>query len=116
MPIYDANNNVITLRVQQAVSRPDVVEVKNRTLDGKYHIQTIGEGATMVEVVAHFTTSEKVIFDTIKKTGASIKVTFEGNYYIGLIDGELQWQRIPNWDDPIFIAQFTILVNEEGVL
>ena len=45
--IYDKDDVLITNLVDTALSYPDIIEVKNRTLDGKWHIQTIGAGATI---------------------------------------------------------------------
>lgn len=116
MPIYDVNNNVVSPAVGSAVSRPNVIEILNRTLNGKYHLQMIGEGATMLDVVAHFTMAEKLVFDTIKKTGSTIRVTFDGRYYVGVVGEEPSYERIANTWDPMFTITFTLYVEEEGVV
>ena len=114
--IYDVNNTIVTKAVQSALSHPDVLEIKNRTLDGKWHIQTIGSGGTILDVTAHFTMAEKLVFDTIKKNTATIKVVFDGRYYNGIIDGDLSYERIPSADKPMFTSSFTLLVQSEGVV
>lgn len=116
MPIYDSNNEVLTEIVSSATSKPDVIEIVNRDFDGGYHVQTIGESGTKLDVVAYFTKSKKLLVDAIKRTSSNIKVTFDGRYYIGVIEGELSWSRIANQDDPYFGLQFTLLVETEGVL
>jgi len=115
-PIYDENSNVISPAVQQALARPDVIEIKNRTLDGKYHLQTIGTGGTIVEVVAHFTKAEKLLFDAVKRNSGLLTVNFDGSYYIGFVDGEPSYERLPNADEAMFTISFTLLVESEGVL
>ena len=115
MAIYDENDTIVTNRVQSALSRPDVIEIKNRTLDGGFHIQNIGSGATVLDVVAHFTMDEKLVFDTVKKTGAIIKVIFDGRYYTGMISGEPSYNRIASYAGPIFTISFLLLVKTEGV-
>ena len=112
--IYDKNNNVITNLVDTALSHPDIVEVKNRTLDGQWHIQTIGTGATIVNVQAHLKLSEKNTLDSIKRNTDFIKVIFDGKYYIGLIDGKIDYDRRKFTDYPMFSTSFTLLVTEEG--
>jgi len=116
MPIYDKNDNVLTPAVASALSRPDVIEIKNRTLDGKYHVQSIGEAGTLLDVTAHLTMAEKLVFDGIKRTMDLIKVVFDGRYYLGLIDGELSYERLINTWDPMFTVNFTLMVDEEGVV
>jgi len=116
MPIYNKNNELITEVVSSATSKPDVIEIVNRTLDGSYHIQTIGTAGIKVDVIAYFTSNGKQILDGIKKVSDKIKVVFDGQYYIGLIDGELTWNRIPNQSDTWFGTQFTLLVESEGVV
>jgi len=116
MPIYDKNNNVLTPAVGSAVSRPDVIEIKNRLLDGSYHVQAIGDAGTLLDVVAHLTKAEKLVFDNIKRIMDPIRVTFDGRYYVGVIDGELSYERLINTWDPMFTVTFTLLVDEEGVV
>jgi len=116
MPIYDKNDNVLTPAVASALSRPDVIEIKNRLLDGSYHVQSIGTAGTLLDVTAHFTMAEKLAFDIIKRNMSSIRVTFDGRYYTGVIDGELSWERLINTWDPMFTASFALMVDEEGVV
>ena len=116
MPIYDANNSLITKRAQSALSRPDVIEIESRTLDGQRHIQTIGIGGTVLDVIAHFTMAQKLVFDTVKRTTSTIKVVFDGRYYTGIISGEISYNRTPSPSGAIFTATFLILVQTEGVV
>ena len=112
--IYDKNDNLITRLVDNAHSYPDVVEVKNRTLDGQWHIQTIGNGATLLRVEAHLKLNEKSILDTIKRNTDSLKVIFDGKYYVGIIDGKVDYERRKFVEHPMFDASFTLLVQGEG--
>lgn len=114
MPIYNDSDVVITNGVESAVSRPDTIEIKNRTLDGLYHIQTIGTGGTLLDVTAHFTMAEKVLFDAIKRESESLKVEFDGFYYVGLIDGAPSYSRIRSAEAPMFTITFVLAVLEEG--
>lgn len=114
MPIYNAANSVLTERVQNAFSRPDTIEFKSRTLNGKYHVQTIGTAGVMADVIAHFTMAQKLVFDNIKKTAATIKVVFDNRYYVGIIDGPITWNRAGSSGPPLFVASFVLLVDTEG--
>jgi hypothetical protein len=116
MAIYDKNNVLITEVVSSATANPDVIEITNRLLDGSYHVQTIGTYGTKVDVVAYFTVAQKLVLDGIKRTSDLIKVVFDGKYYIGLIEGELKWNRYPNDSELWFGTQFILLVESEGVV
>lgn len=116
MAIYkNSTNELITEVVSSATSFPDVIQITNRTLDGAYHVQSIGEAGTKVDVVAYFQAAGRALLDTAKRECDEIKVIFDGFYYIGLIDGELKWSRLPNQGDLWYAAQFTLLATSEGV-
>lgn len=116
MPIYDKNDVLLTEIVSSATAKPDVIEIVNRTLDGSYHIQTIGSNGTKVDVIAYMDHANKLLLDAIKSTGNTIKVVFDGRYYVGLIEGELTWNRLANQDAPMFGTQFNLLVTSQGVI
>ena len=112
--LYDKNDVLITRLVDNAVASPDVIEIKNRTLDGQWHIQSIGTAATVLSVKVHLKLAEKGILDTIKRNSDTLKVIFDGKYYIGLIDGKVDYERRKFTEYPMFGASFTVLVREEG--
>lgn len=112
--IYDKNDILITNLVDTALSYPDIIEVKNRTLDGKWHIQTIGEGATVLSVSCNLSLDEKNIMDSIHRTKDLFKVIFDGKYYIGTLDGKPEYERLKFADRPMFGTSFSMLVREEG--
>lgn len=106
----------LTPNIRTAMSRPDVVEVKNRTLDGQWHVQTIGDGATVLDVETTFTMEQKIIFDDLKKKMVPIKIIFDGFYYEGVVEGVPGYQRTKYTTGPMFSVSFVLLVNNEGVV
>lgn len=112
--IYDKNDVLITRLIDSAIATPDVIEVRNRTLDGQWHIQSIGTSATTLSVKAHLKLNEKDQLDAIKRLSDTLKVIFDGRYYIGLIDGKVDYARRKFTEYPMFDATFTVLVREEG--
>lgn len=112
--IYNKNNTLITNLVDTALSYPDVIEIKNRTLDGQWHIQTIGEGATVLSVTAHLKLGEKNIMDNLHRTKDLFKVIFDGRYYTGILDGKPDYERLKFADYPMFRCTFEMLVQKEG--
>ncbi len=115
MPIYDSGDVLVTPLVQSAVSRPDVIEVEHRKLGGEWHIQGIGEAGTVVDVIAHFRKTEKQMFDNIKRNSAVVKVVFDGEFFRGVISGEINYTRTYSRGVAIFSAEFKLLVQSEGV-
>ena len=112
--LYDKNDVLITRLVDSAVASPDVIEIKNRTLDGQWHVQSIGTAATVLTVKAHLKLQEKEVLDNIKRNSDLLKVIFDGKYYVGLIDGKVDYDRRKFAEYPMFGANFTVLVREEG--
>ena len=112
--IYDKNDVLITKLVDSAVASPDVIEVKNRTLGGQWHIQTIGTAAKILNVKVTLTKDEKDLFDSIKSVSGQVKVVFDGKYYVGLIDGKPDYDRRKFPDGAMFVTSFTVLVREGG--
>ena len=112
--IYDKNDVLITKLVDSAVASPDVIEVKNRTLGGAWHIQTIGTAAWILNVKANLKLNEKDWLDSVKSTSDTLKVIFDGKYYVGLIDGKVDYNRRKFTEYPMFEVTFTMLVREKG--
>lgn len=112
--LYTKDDVLITRLVDTAVATSDVIEVRNRTLDGQWHIQSIGMSATVLSVKVHLRLEEKNQLDLIKRTSDQLKVVFDGKYYIGLIDGKVEYDRRKFTEYPMFGTTFTVLVREEG--
>ena len=113
--IYDMENNVITPLVETALPRLDMIEIKNRTLDGQWHIQTIGTAAKILEVTANVTLLGKQTLDTIKSINDQLNVRFDGVSYVGIIDEQISYNRQAFPTGPMFKATFKLLVLSEGV-
>lgn len=112
--LYDKNDVLITRLVDSAVASPDVIEVKNRTLDGQWHVQTIGTAAWMLNVKASLKSAEKDQLEAIKSISDQLKVIFDGRYYVGLIDGKVDYNRRKFTEYPMYEVTFTMLVTEKG--
>lgn len=111
--LYDNNDVLITSMVSRVIPSPDVIEVKNRTLDGGYTLQTIGSSAKTVEVSAVVTLAGKNTLDSAKAIAAPIKVTGSGRWHKGVIDGDISPEYLtPN----LYRVTFTILQQSEGAI
>lgn len=113
--IYDKNSNLITYLVETALLRLDTIEIKNKTLDGQWHIQTIGTSAMILDVTAHLTLSEKRTLDLIKSSNDQLNVRFDGESFIGIIDGQPSYDRQAFPIGPMFKVTFNLLVLSKGV-
>jgi hypothetical protein len=105
------NNVLITKRIESAVSLADTIKVEKRLLNGQFHTQIIGTGATTLNVVVHLSLSQKNLIDNYERTGTPIKVMFDGRYYNGTIKTAPIAERIMR---DRFIVSFTMNVNSQG--
>ena len=114
--LFDSNNSLITKRVESCVASPDVIEVEGRTLDGSWTLAQIGTGATIAEASVWLTATQKALVDGYKKTGAPIKVQFDGRFYRGYIRGIPTYERVYAPQGVKFRASFVVLVTSEGAI
>jgi len=114
--IYDSDDILITKAIQSAFTKTDLKEIKNKTLDGQWHIQTVGTAGITLSVTAKLKLEEKDILDAHKKISAPLKVIFDGKWYTGIIDDEIDYSRESYSEHPMFPTEFTLLVNDEGVV
>ena len=113
--IYSKENIIITPLVETALLRLDMIEIKNKTLDGQWHIQNIGTAAKVLDVTGHVRLYGKQTLDTIKSINDQLNVRFDGKSYIGVIDGEISYTRQAFPSGPMFKVSFKLLVLSEGV-
>lgn len=110
--LYDVNNQLITDIVTDLIPKPDTLQIEHRTLDGQYHIQTIGTAAKIVNIICITDIAGKVKIDLAAATGMPLKVIEFDKYYIGLI------RNVPDCEHfkPLrYRISFTLLVQSEGV-
>lgn len=112
--LYDKNDELITEIVDNVVASPNVIEVKNRTFNGQWHVQTIGSAAWIAKIKCSLKSSEKDQLDAIKSISDQLKVIFDGKYYVGLIDGEVDYNRRKFTEYTMYDVTFTMLVTEKG--
>ena len=111
--LYDQNNQLITDIVTDIIPRPDTVQIEHRTLDGQYHIQTIGTSATIVEVSCVVNITGKRTIDQICAIGAPVKIIEADKYYIGVIRGVPDVEHLKPSN---YRIDFTMLVQSEGAI
>ena len=106
--LYGADNVLITNRVTAVIPDYEIREVKNELLGGSYYeIQTIGQPKRICYATLIVTSAAaKNAIDIAKVVKSPVKITSDGTYYTGIIDGAPAWSRLaPN------IHQTTIKLN-----
>jgi hypothetical protein len=115
--LYDVDNNLITDLVNLVLPHFDAIKIKNRLLNGTYHIQTIGTPVKLMDIECTVSEDGKEAIDNIEALSSPIKLTKEGRYYLGLISDTPQCDPIlkANRATRQYSCKFTLSVNEEGV-
>lgn len=109
--IFDSAGLKITQFVN-VVPSIDAVKVENRTLDGKFHVQTIGSHATLLEVVLFAETEAvRAAIDTVCGTCELVRIIVENASWYGIIrENTLAWEKKAG----TFKTSFTLLVSSQG--
>ena len=116
--LYDSEDNLITNMIADVLILPDIIKVKNRLLDGTYHIQSIGAASKNINITCYTSEAAKAVIDEAYIENIPVKLTRDGNYYTGLIIDAPTWQRFSKGsaDTRLYTAKFTINVQSEGVV
>lgn len=71
----------------------DSIQIKNKLLDGSFHIQTIGQPLRYFafEMLSNHKQVEKI--DIAEYIGENLTLTIGNKIYTGMIDGKLDWDR-----------------------
>lgn len=98
----------------------DGIKIKNRLLDGTYHIQTIGDSMKYIEFEILSNSSQVDIINKTEDIGGKLKLIIDNKYYIGYLNEELDWQRITmrykNKNDTFYTSKVRLNIESEGIL
>lgn len=96
----------------------DVIKVKNKLIDGSYHVQIIG---SPVKYYTFEILANQIQVDVINlavSKGELLKLIIEEKYYIGMIDGIDEWTglvyRQQDKANTIYSAKLQLNVSQEG--
>lgn len=114
--LVDINNNLITREISNVLPDYEVNKVKNKLLDGTYHVQSIGTPLRIVNVDCNVAEVGKSMITEAYNVDKPIRLNWYGKYYIGLIHESPKWTIYVkgNNNKRNYAAQFTIVVSEEG--
>ena len=98
----------------------DVIKVKNKLIDGSYHVQIIG---SPVKYYTFEILANQIQVDVINlavSKGELLKLIIDEKYYIGMIDGIDEWTglvyRQQDKANTIYSAKLRLNISEEGTL
>ena len=96
----NATSDLISQKVTLAKPKQDTVEVKNRLLDGSWHVQTIGDPALSYELEFVVPASMQEIVDDLAARKEALRLNRHGKSYVGIIDGNPDWDQLIGSTDP----------------
>lgn len=113
--LYDSSNVMITNLVRSAMLNPSAIKVRNRLLDGTYHIQTVGGRVDTITVSCYVDKENKDKIDDMYISDEPIKLVRvdKGKYYVGLMNEKEEWSKFSR---NLYETSFNIVVESEGVL
>lgn len=98
----------------------DTIKVKNKLIDGSYHVQIIG---SPVKYYTFEILANQIQVDVINlavSKGELLKLIIDEKYYIGMIDGIDEWTglvyRQQDKANTIYSAKLRLNISEEGTL
>lgn len=97
----------------------DAINIKNRLLDGSYHIQTIGNPSKYVTFDILANHNQVDLINISESRGEELKLLVNLKAYIGILDEALIWSRITaryaNLNDVYYIARARLNIIKEGI-
>lgn len=114
--LYTDSGTLITRMLVSVVPTPNVITIRNRTLDGRWHIQSIGDASLTVRVQGNLKPDEKDKLDLVYSNSELLYVIFDDKTYRGFIDEQIEYERVPFSEYPIFATSFNMLVVEEDII
>lgn len=116
--LLDAQGTVISQRILHLLPRLDVIRVENRTLDGQFHVQTIGAAARLLDLQVVVTDSGRYTIDSAYAIGAILRAEADGWYRSGVVQEAPEWQTLRPGPmvTRLYLATFTLAINAEGAV
>lgn len=97
----------------------DTIQIKNKLLDGSYHIQTIGEPMKYITFEILSNHNQVDLLNIAEYKGEELKLIIDNRYYIGILDNRLEWSRISvrykNSTNVYYTSNIKFNVSKEGL-
>ena len=93
-------DTLISEKVLLAKPIQETIEVKNRLLDGTYHIQTIGDPAKSWELEFLVPGTDRAVINSYAARKDILTLHRHGEAHTGIIDGNPDWEQVIGSTDP----------------
>lgn len=93
--LYTLENEMLSRLIKRAgVIKFDSNLIKNKLLDGTFHVQVIGDPIKSIdlEIYSNGINSERI--NEMQSSGAIFKLHLDGEEYQGFIDTQINWDPI----------------------
>lgn len=111
--IKSINDDLISDRIRDVLISPEITKVKNKLLDGNYHVQSIGEPYNVIEVICELDLAQKLILEDAYVRDEPLTVDIEGVVYSGLLDKKPDISNyIVNRYTKKYVARIAIISKE----
>lgn len=98
----------------------DVHQVKNKLLDGSYHIQTIGEPLKYITFEILSNHNQVDLINQAEYKGEELRLIIDDKFYIGKISEKLEWERVTvrykNATQIHYTSSVIFNISEEGTI
>ncbi len=96
------------------------IQVKNKLLDGTFHIQTIGDPLKYIEFEILSNHDQVDLINKAEHQGEPLKLILDSKYYKCLLEEKPDWQRITmrykESKNRYYTAKIRLNINEEGIV
>lgn len=96
----NATDALISDKVILAKPRQETTEVKNRLLDGSWHIQTVGSPAHSYELEFIIPATLQETVDTLATEKATLRLERHGKTHRGIVSGDPDYEQLIGSTDP----------------
>lgn len=117
--LEDLNNTKLSYGIRDlSPLQYDTIQVKNKLLDGSYHIQTIGEPLKYITFEILSNHNQVDLLNQAEYKGEELRLIIDDKFYVGMLDSKAEWTRlILRRGDPIntlYTAKLQLNISEEG--
>lgn len=117
--LEDLNNTKLSYGIRDlSPLQYDTIQVKNKLLDGSYHIQAIGSPMKYYTFEILSNHNQVDLINLIESRGEPLRLIIDDKFYVGMLDSKAEWTRlILRRGDPIntlYTAKLQLNISEEG--
>ena len=113
------NDNLITDKITDYLPYKDIDKVRNKLIDGTFHIQTTAElPIKIIQITCNVTQSNKDTFEDAYIIDNPIRFEYEGKFYEGLLMDKPKYKSITilKDDSRMYEISFEFVASVEGVI